>query len=248
MVLRSSSTPAADALQPAYEAFLPTQEGLATPPVFLLQSEHSRLAGALAQSLSPEVFGELSSEVIAAISDHDFGWDANDTKQLKAAREREPYSFTKATPEETLPCWFASIAKGRELGLLQGVLVSRHCCLLGTGSNEHASVIAEENARRKEIEQKLDCDTNDLQRWTAALGFCDLLSLYLCSGSQTTVMLPLAHPQDAAGARTVALQWTEGKLSFSEPIFTPGAAFAAQAMTYSATEDLSNSCLNWCTS
>jgi hypothetical protein len=67
--------------------------------------------------------------------------------------------------------------------------------------------------------------TKNLDRWIAALGFCDLLSLYLCSGSQSAVTLPLAHPENDANARNVTLTWTNTSLCLSESVLYPNARF-----------------------
>ena len=139
--------------------------------------------------------------MIAAIADHDFGWTASDSKQLEALDQHPPRPFPHVSAEDTLPCWIASIAHGRKLGALQAVLISRHCCLLGTGSGKHAGFVACEAAERCAVEAALPYHPAELDRWTAALGFCDLLSLYLCSGSETPVSIPLAHPEDAGGTR-----------------------------------------------
>ncbi len=234
MLLRRLSADSLDRLEPAYQAFVRTQTVSPPPLEILFQSEHSRLAGALAQALLPDVFGELKPEVITAIAHHDYGWDASDQQQIDAIYDRAPRPFTEVSPEETLPCWIGSIAHGRRLGPLAGVLISRHCCLLGTGSGKHAEFVAEETARRREIEYALPYSPSDLDRWTAALGFCDLLSLYLCSGSQSSVTLPLAHPESDADRAEVALKWVGGRACLSKLILDPNAQFSAVGIKYSS--------------
>ena len=44
----------------------------------------------------------------------------------------------------------------------------------------------------------LQLSRDDLDRFSAALGFCDLLSLCLCSGLAGSVQVPLSHPADPA--------------------------------------------------
>jgi hypothetical protein len=72
------------------------------------------------------------------------------------------------------------------------------------------------------------------------VGFCDLLSLYLCSGLRATVMLPLTHPayRHAAQAPHVTLDWREGRAVFSEPIFRDGSLAHIRAMDLSRTAEL----------
>lgn len=56
MRLRTFSAARSDQMEEAYKAFRKTQASLQTPYGLVLQSEHSRLAGALAQALVPEAF------------------------------------------------------------------------------------------------------------------------------------------------------------------------------------------------
>lgn len=220
--------------KPAYTAFLHAQKS--GPPdgvCVLLQNEHSHVAGQLARALNPAFFGALPGIVIDAISEHDAGWNDSDQHQLHALPERKPLSFVDVDAENTLPCWLGSIQRGRELGPLAAVLISRHCCLLGTGSDRHASFVADETARRAELEAALPFSPAELDRWTAALGFCDLLSLYLCCGSQSPVSLPLAHPQKADGAETTTLIWANGAPHLSPSVLNPGSEISGQAFVLS---------------
>jgi hypothetical protein len=47
-----------------------------------------------------------------------------------------------------------------------------------------------------DAERVSDYSASDLNRFVAALGFCDLLSLHLCSGSCRPVRIPIARPAD----------------------------------------------------
>ncbi len=232
MLFRDLSAEESSTVEPAYQAFLKTQRSLHARYGLLFQSEHSRLAGSLAGALLPGVFGELNADVIAAIAHHDYGWDTSDQKQFDHLSENDPLSFTAVSASETLPSWISSIAHGRELGPLPAVLISRHCCLLGTGSEAHAGFVAAETIRRLEIERTLVCSAEQLRCWTAALGFCDLLSLYLCSGSKSPVTLPLCHPQAKDEARTVTLRWIDDGPHLSEPIFKSDICFFANGLEY----------------
>ena len=232
MLLRVLSASCSNLVEPAYEAFLKTQVQSEPTYGLLFQSEHSRVAGALAQALRPQVFGQLNPDVIAAIAHHDYGWEANDKAQLEMLSRQPPHSFTKLSAEETLPSWVASIDHGRKLGPLAAVLISRHCCLLGTGSGKHAGFLAHEAEERTQIERTLAHSPEEIDRWTGALGFCDLLSLYLCSGSQTSVRLALAHPAAGSCDRQVTLDWVNHCPRLSEPLLNPDAEFFASGYKY----------------
>lgn len=237
MLVRTLAPELCTEIQPAYKAFLRAQDVQKPPYGVLHQSEHSRLAGGLAGALLPDVFGPLNAHVLAAIADHDYGWNDSDDRQMSKLKENIPYPFTKVSPEETLPCWVGSIAHGRQLGGLAGVLISRHCCLLGTGSPKHAQFVEEETKQREQIEATLPYTPRELDGWTAALGFCDLLSLYLCSGSRTPVKLPLSHPEGNVGSRSVSLRWIDGQPYLSQPIFQPNTSLYARATKYSGNSD-----------
>jgi hypothetical protein len=232
MLFRSLSAEPLHHIEPAYEAFMKTQNGPQASYGLLFQSEHSRLAGAIAQALVPSVFGDLNADVITAIAHHDYGWDLSDQQQMNKLPDHVPYSFVDANPEDTLPCAVGSIAHGYSLGPLAAALIIRHCCLLAAGSAKNAKFIAEATTRGKEIESALPYRPKDLDRWIAALGFCDLLSLYLCSGSQSAVTLPLAHPEDDANARNVTLTWANAFPCLSESVLYPNVCFFVNGIRY----------------
>src|SRR5207244_1900951 len=70
----------------------------------------------------------------------------------------------------------------------------------------------------------------DLDRWTGAIGFCDVVSLYLCSGTRETVELPLGHPglPESRHARKVLLEWRDGSPRFSSPVIQTGHAVSIE--------------------
>ena len=235
MLLRdlNSSSPSQE-VQPVFDAFLDIQSSVGGPCGVLLQSEHSRLSGAIAACLRPDIFGPLSAEVVSAIAHHDDGWDASDQAQIENLSQSAPRPFTALSAEATLPSWIASIESARQLGPLQEILISRHCCLLGTGSGKHAAFVAGEILRRGQLERTLSYSPADLDRWTAALGFCDALSLYLCCGSHAPVKLLLAHPEAPGNARHITLQWISGQPHLSESVLAENASLQAGALCYRA--------------
>ena len=83
---------------------------------------------------------------------------------------------------------------GERHSLLAGVLTSRHFCLLAPQDNSVHHQFWQEETERRELIETGCFEFSDLDRFTAALGFCDLLSLLLCSGVEQRAMVPLAHP------------------------------------------------------
>ncbi len=203
MIIHSLSQPreaAPSGPRPAAQVFLDSQSRLRAPFDIVFQAEHSRLAGDLARALRGNVFGELGEQVLHAIAEHDAGWEASDANQLRLLGSKAPRPFPSLSAAETLPSWETSLIHAASLSPVAEVLVSRHLCLLGAGDAARAEFVERETKRRAQIEQALRFASADLERWTAALGFCDLLSLYLCSGCTDPVTFPLAHPADPAAA------------------------------------------------
>ena len=74
----------------------------------------------------------------------------------------------------------------------------------------------------------------DFERWTAALGFCDLVSLYLVSGLRSEVEFPLAHPASpqAHTAPRVKMQIDGRKLRFTPETVRAGCVLSIQALKH----------------
>lgn len=221
------------AVRSAWEVFLKSQQGADSPCAMVFQSEHARLAGQLAAALTDDCFGSLPPEAMEAVRRHDSGWDPSDQRQIERLAIESPRPFMAIDCAETLAAWRGSIAHAAEAGPLAEVLVSRHFTLLAAADPARAEFVRGENERRAAIERGLRIPPADLDRWTAALGFCDLLSLYLCCGARTPVDLPLAHPAspDAAIASTVELCWTADSPRLSTPALKTGTEVTASAVS-----------------
>ncbi len=217
-------------VRPAFPIFLEVQNRLEPPSAVILQPDHSQLAAEVAQNLRPDVFGDFPSEVLAAIREHDFGWESSDRNQLANIGSRPLRPFPQLSPEETHPSWRESVRRALDSSLLEGVIVSRHFCALASQFPPHFPFAEDENPRRERLERELKIAREDLDRWTAAIGFCDLVSLYLCCGAREPAEFPLAHPSlpDARQARRVVLEWVDGQPRFTPPVMEPGAAVRAK--------------------
>lgn len=209
---------------PAWKVFLDSQKNVEPPFAIVYQAEHARVAGQLARALTSPAFCDLPTQAIEAAGQHDFGWQASDQSQMDLLGERMPRPFPALTTEETLPSWRACIEHAQCLGQLAYVLVSRHFTFLGLNDPGRDEFVREELARRREVEFNLPFTEADLARWAAAVGFSDLLSLYLCSGSHEPVEFPLAPPADpqADGAPKVTLSWLNGSPVLSTPVLGSG--------------------------
>jgi hypothetical protein len=74
----------------------------------------------------------------------------------------------------------------------------------------------------------------DLELWTAALGFCDLVSLYLVSGLRSEVEFSLAHPASpqAQTAPRVRMDIDGRKLRFTPETVRAGCTLSIQALKH----------------
>jgi Protein of unknown function (DUF3891) len=220
--------------RPAAKAFLETQKHVAPPFAIVLQSAHAQLAGDLATSLCLEAFGKLPADAVEAIRQHDAGWERNDTHQMQVLSTQDPRPFPDIPAEESVVAWQDSIRHAEAISALAMVLVSRHFCLLATGDPAHQEFKTREEKRRETIEKSLGISPDELNRWTGALGFCDLLSLYLCSGSKVPVAFPLCHPADSEAdfAAKIVLSWKGGQISFPSLVIKPNTQLSLDAVLY----------------
>ena len=209
-----------------------TQNYPRIPCLLVPQPAHAVMAGDLAEALLPAVFGDIPGEIQQTILMHDTGWAMIDAAQIQRLRSESPpasralpVSFTGNSPQEMVDAWTASINSVERLTRAGGLVVSRHFLLLAKHTAaEHRRFTEAERKRQRELEDKAVAAAGDLTRWTAALGFCDLVSLYLLTGLRRETSFPLAHPASpqAEKARRVTLTFDKNRLRFNPAVFQPG--------------------------
>jgi hypothetical protein len=233
MILRIGHSISTEAVsgEDAWPAFARTQQlpPGSTSDTFagcISQPAHAALAAQLAKALKPDIFGPLRPEVIDAIGRHDAGWAESDLAALEAAGTTQPPSFVAYPAKSAVYAWRKSIREAEAISALAGILTSRHFCLLAPrdGDPHHAAFVEEETQRHVPQEAASSIPRTDLERFTAALGFCDLVSLCLCSGLTDAIQMPLAHAADPAAqhASRVTVCVAEQTLRFNEPAMTSG--------------------------
>jgi Protein of unknown function (DUF3891) len=204
------------------------QRQLQLPCRLIPQPAHAVLAGEIAADLT--CFGPLPPEIIRAIQMHDTGWAASDAHQIQRLRAPNsdalpPVSFLSIPPRETEEAWTASIESVAAFSALGAKVVSRHFTLLAQHDPvQHRRFLDGPKASKSEL-------SPDIEGWTAALGFCDLVSLYLVCGLTGEVEFPLAHPASphAKNAKRVKLQIDGEYIRF-----TPQAVLAGKTWTIHA--------------
>jgi hypothetical protein len=208
------------------------------PCLLVPQPAHAVLAGELAAGLT--CFGELPAEIKRAIQMHDTGWAASDAQQIQRLRSGGPHaagavpvSFIAVAPGEAEEAWTASINTVEGFSREGAIIISRHFSLIAQNDlAHHQRFLQAEKLRQRKLEGTAKAD--DLDRWTAALGFCDLVSLFLLSAPGRDAEFPLAHPSSpqAGKAPRVRMQSDQTNLRFTPETIHPGSALSIQALRH----------------
>ena len=248
MILRTRQLGQPDPISGAWEAFASTQHGRRYEGC-VSQPAHAALAGRLAAALEDPVFGKLPPGVIDTVRLHDSGWAVPDLTALECCIEAQPHSFLTYPPEKAVEAWRRSLREAEARSLLDGILTSRHFCLLAPrdGHPAHEEFITAETERRESREEACDVSREELERYTAALGFCDLLSLCLCSGFSGTIQMPLAHPAapEANEAEQIRISISANTIGFDRAVLHPGTQVYVDSWTGSAPGPLNNQRICW---
>jgi hypothetical protein len=248
MIVRTRHPAHPDPDSSAWEAFARTQRSRRREG-WVSQPAHAALAGRLAAALEDAVFGGLPREVIDTVRLHDTGWAVPDLTALECCVEAEPHSFLNYSPDKAVEAWRRSVREAESRSLVDGILTSRHFCLLAPRDDHptHEEFITAETARREPHEEACDVSPEELGRYTAALGFCDLLSLCLCSGLTGTIRMPLAHPAgpEAQEAEEIPISIGANTIGFDRPVLRPGTQVYVDIWIGAGTGPLRNQRICW---
>ena len=218
------------------------QRSARLPCLLVPQPAHAVLAGEIAAGLVAASFGELPTEIVRAIQMHDTGWASSDAQQIQRLRsggpqasKAGPVSFVAVSPAEAAEAWTASIDSVEGLTKIGAIIVSRHFSFLAQhDQTHHQRFVRTERLRQQKLEASSKARGEDLERWTAALGFCDLVSLSLVSGLSGQVEFPLAHPTSpqAQTAARVKMQVEARKLRLTPETLRAGCILSIQALKH----------------
>jgi len=212
----------------------------------ITQPSHAALAGALAAALSGPELPQPDAKLIQAIALHDAGWGMPDAQIIQMSRADSRYrpgSFLETSVPEFLSAWTKSIEVGQSVSPAGGYIVSRHFCRLaeaGLASGASApedrqrveSFLKSEDRRQKKLSSLQALDRPLLERFTDLLQFCDLLSLYICSGAQENVIFP--------GYFGIQMRITNGPdgISLDPPWIASGERFSFAALRHPLLNDM----------
>jgi hypothetical protein len=171
------------------------------------QPDHANLSGDLAANFVSSAFPRVDPLVARAIGVHDSGWalfphESNPSEPPLLSNEGKPLAFVEFHAADFIRAWTASIDRAEGVCPAGGAIVSRHFFELGTYRLTNGEWIGEddrqlitsfqerENERQQRLLEVCSGTAQELNAWLAVLQFCDLLSLYLCSGAQREAEFP----------------------------------------------------------
>jgi Protein of unknown function (DUF3891) len=170
----------------------------------ITQPSHAALAGDIAARLRDPQIPKLDADLIRAIALHDAGWGMPDAQAIMRSRSDQrdtPKSFLETEVAEFLAAWSQSIDVVQPVSPAGGYMVSRHFWRLAEHRMAHGNdaesdrrklktFLDHESQRQKKLAAKQNRSIDKLERLTDLLQFCDLLSLYICSGARDNAQFP----------------------------------------------------------
>jgi Protein of unknown function (DUF3891) len=210
----------------------------------ITQPSHAALAGELAARLNAPQIPKLEAELVRAIALHDAGWGMPDAQAVMRSRSSHgdcPKSFLEVGATEFVDAWTQSIEISQPGSPASGYIVSRHFWRLAEHRLERGddsendrkriqSFLNLETARQKRLASKQTRNTGDLELLTDVLQFCDLLSLYICSGARDQVQFPEYF---GIAAR---LSLVEESYKLDPPLIASGPPFSVAQLRHPATK------------
>jgi hypothetical protein len=167
--------------------------------LLIMQPEHARLSGLLAESWGAAPFAPVAprDELLAAIYQHDDGWEPWEQSPQVDPQTGRPLEFTEMPLADSLGIWRGSILAVCRFGDLAPWLVAGHFSALLRSSANWRNAEGEQARIANEFLQEQDMRRSEwLTKWLAAdprrhtreladeglrcLQFFDALSLWLC--------------------------------------------------------------------
>jgi len=213
----------------------------------ITQPSHAALAGEFAARLSFPKGPGLDQDLIRAIALHDAGWGVPDAQAIARSRstQREsPRSFLDAEVAVFLEAWTRSIETAQPVCVAGGYMVSRHFQRIAQRRIAAAAdaerdrkklqeFAAHEAQRQKRLAAKQQRSPEELDSLTDLLQFCDLLSLYVCSGARESAEFP-----EYFGSK-LRLTVEAGDYRLDPSVIETGAQFSVAALRHPATKETS---------
>lgn len=211
------------------------------------QPSHAALSGELAARICSTQIPRLDEGLVRAIALHDAGWGVPDAQAIMQSRSvisAPPKSFIECSVNEFLFAWEKSIDVAASASPAGGYIVSRHFHRLAEQRLAHSADddsdreklyrFAEEESRRQDqLASNQEHSQAELELLTDVLQFCDLLSLYICSGARNDAEFP-----EYCGIK-VRLTVEEENYTLDPAVIEPGAKFTIAALRHPTTRSVS---------
>ena len=247
MILRPLEPPAANHSEflPAWSIVEQLQRQAHDGCWMITQPSHAALAGDFAHKIVDLRAPKVDLALVRAIALHDAGWgvpDAQAIMQSRSVRQGSPKSFVDCSVSEFLSAWEKSIDIAESTGAAGGYIVSRHFCRLAEqrvnqtaektpDRGQLARFVESESRRHDQLAGRQERDQAELESLTDLLQFCDLLSLYVCSGAEDQAEFP-----EYFGMK-VRLRVENHAYGLDPPIIQSGAKFAVAALRHPVTKE-----------
>lgn len=210
----------------------------------ITQPSHAALSGDLAARIHAPQIPHLDEQLIRSIALHDAGWGPPDADAIVRSRSKTsepPQSFVQTELPVFLEAWTQSAEIAQKVCPAGGFMVSRHFARIAEQRIAHGSdpeaarkqlraFLVAEAKRQKRLMDKQSRTPEELEQLTDVLQFCDLLSLYLCSGAQDSVEFP-----EYFGVKA-RLTVSGDHYRCVPAVLKPGPAFAVAAVRYPHTK------------
>jgi hypothetical protein len=209
----------------------------------ITQPSHAALAGEFAGKMTGAHVAELDSALVRAIALHDAGWGVPDAQAIMSSRSVQqgcPRSFIDCKVSDFVAAWEKSIDIAESAGPAGGYIVSRHfariaehgAAKIAEGDHQQITRFLEHEAvRQKRLAAKQNHSSEELELLTDVLQFCDLLSLYVCSGARANAEFP-----EYFGLKARLNVETEG-YRLEPPLIEPETEFRVAALRHPATKE-----------
>jgi uncharacterized protein DUF3891 len=269
MVLQPETQPA-HANKPfvsAWEAVARAQKTTSAKYHLVRQPDRARVSGDIARQLAIAGAPAVDDDIVRGISLHDEGWKDfdNGSERLSAtpatysgenvalSAESRPLSFLEIKAGDFLRAWRGSVDCAEAVAPIAALIVSGHFCRLGkfgislgAHSDQDAQQVREFLASEKQRQDRLLRQQNrsqsEVQYWTDVLQFCDLLSLYLCCGSQESVEFP--QPIGSKSEK-IRLQVQHAAFVLSPALFAKEVELSVEAHPYPAETNATPLRITW---
>jgi hypothetical protein len=240
----------------AWEAVAGAQKTQSPSYQLIRQPDHARLSGEIAQHLVVADARQVDDDIVRGIALHDEGWKGfdNGCEQLSSTpatysaenfalnAEGRPLSFLDIKAGDFLRAWRASIDSAEAVAPIAALIVSGHFTRLGKfgisagaySEDDARSVhrfLTSEEQRQSHVLRLQSRSASEVEYWTDVLQFCDLLSLYLCCGSEENVEFP---QRIGPKGETIRLQMQGGICVTTPVLFARQASFCVEAHPYPA--------------